>query len=236
MNKQDKLIKNNYSKYWETAREKIYGFMDYDKNFLELIYKYSEINDKILDVTCGTGDPFIQELIKKGYKNIYGSDIAYNLLFKSKRNFSQAKYIQSNIQNFGFKNNSFDLVFCVHSSWYFSDFDAALKNMLNISKKTVIIDLFNYNNKNKKKTYYWHKFYGSKIHRFIDNLRHFYHKRYDRIVWNFSVEWRAANVKNIIEFLENQTIEFEFMTTDFKKIEDINKLNLYERIILIIKK
>ena len=37
MNKQDAYIKDVYSKFWITARDKIYGFMDYDKKLLELV-------------------------------------------------------------------------------------------------------------------------------------------------------------------------------------------------------
>ncbi|HOK42000.1 MAG TPA: hypothetical protein PLD27_13300 [bacterium] len=38
ISRQEKYIKEVYSKYWITAREKKYGFLEYDKKMLKIIY------------------------------------------------------------------------------------------------------------------------------------------------------------------------------------------------------
>ena len=51
-------MKNIYSKYWIDARERKYGFLEYDKNLCHYICKNVSKKKNILDVAIGTGFPF----------------------------------------------------------------------------------------------------------------------------------------------------------------------------------
>ena len=51
-------MKNIYSKYWIYAREREYGFLEYDKNLCNYICKNVSEEGSILDVGVGTGFPF----------------------------------------------------------------------------------------------------------------------------------------------------------------------------------
>ena len=77
-------MRDIYSRYWIDAREKIYGFPDYDRNLCEYICNYVSNLGKILEVAVGTGYPFADFLQKEGYA-VYGIDIAHNLIEKCQR-------------------------------------------------------------------------------------------------------------------------------------------------------
>jgi len=68
-------MKNIYSKYWIYAREREYGFLEYDKNLCNYICKNVSKEESILDVGIGTGFPFGDFFQKEGY-NVHGVDIA----------------------------------------------------------------------------------------------------------------------------------------------------------------
>lgn len=234
MNKHDKYIKDVYSKYWLTAREKIYGFLEYDKKLLEFIYANSKKSDKILDICCGTGFPFLNELLKNNYKNIFANDIALNLLMKSNINYKPIKYINSNVHNICFKSNTFDCVYCFHSSWYFSNFFKAFINMLNITKKILLIDMQNGSNFNFKFNFYYNSIY-SKIIRIINNFRHYIHKRHNKIIWNFKNDSKLIDVNKIIKFLEKNKLNYKMFNNN---LDIVNKHSYkkYKRLIFSIRK
>ncbi len=56
-------MKNIYSKYWTYARERKYGFLEYDKNLCNYICKNVSKEENILDV--GIGQVFLLEIFFK---------------------------------------------------------------------------------------------------------------------------------------------------------------------------
>lgn len=94
---------------------------NYDKinNFISLFtHKHfrkkaiNEINDEhfdILDLCCGTGD--ITGILKQKYPNakIIGIDFSSSMLDIARKRFSDTTFIENDVTNLPFKNESFDL-------------------------------------------------------------------------------------------------------------------------------
>ena len=78
-------MRSTYSKYWKNVRKNVYGFMDYDKAFINLIESFSNKHGKILEVAIGTGEPIANNLENIGYQ-VYGIDISDRLVDECKKN------------------------------------------------------------------------------------------------------------------------------------------------------
>ena len=66
-------------------------------------------NLKILEIGCGTGY-FCNYLIKKGYKQISGCDVAESAIRFAKRNFSSIEFSMIKGDILPYKDNEFDVV------------------------------------------------------------------------------------------------------------------------------
>lgn len=126
-----------YSQYWATAREKIYGTLPYDLKLIELIKK--NINPNIvLEMAIGTGIPFADFFQKNGCE-VHGIDIAPLLVEKCKSNNPHINATVGDAEDLKFEENSFDLVYCFHSTWYFPNLDKAIIEMIRVVKKDGLI-------------------------------------------------------------------------------------------------
>ena len=164
MNSRKEYIKNSYSKYWLKARNDIYGFMRYDKNLLEIIKEHSPEHSKLLEVAIGTGYPFADTLCKYDY-NVYGIDIAPSLIDECHKTNPKIIAKVCDAESLDYPNETFNTVYCVHSSWYMPDLKKVINDMHRCTKfgGCIIFDILNLNNKSISKLYNKHIYYNSNV-------------------------------------------------------------------------
>ena len=149
-----KFMKDTYSKYWISAREKKYGFLEYDKNLCKLILSRIKKESTILDVGVGTGYPFGRFFIRQNF-SVHGIDVSNTLIERCKITNPKIKAKVSDAEKLDYNDDSFDAVYSFHSSWYFPDIIKAINEMLRVCKKEghIFFDIQNTNNSDIKKEY-----------------------------------------------------------------------------------
>ncbi len=187
----------------------------------------------------GTGYPFLTLLTEKGYNNLFANDIAFNLLLKSKSTLKNVRYINSDIQKLPFKKKTFDLLICLHSSWYFSDVVNALENSILIADN-IIIDFLNKNNFKKRI-----EFYINKIYLVYNAFKHIFYypylflkKRFNifkRIYYLFQsiFEYKLTDMNKIIKLLKEKNLNYRIFNPLMEEITE-KQIKKYERIIIYI--
>lgn len=146
--------KNVYSKYWITAREKIYGFMEYDKNLCNYVCGRIPKGKKVLEVAVGTGYPFADIFQKLGYI-VYGIDISPELIDKCRQTNPLIDCKVGDAEYLDYPDDQFDCTYCFHSTWYFPDLTKAIDEMLRVTHPggLIIFDIQNRNNKDINRAY-----------------------------------------------------------------------------------
>ena len=141
-------MRDIYSKYRITAREKIYGFLKYDKNLCNYISTHVPKNGKLLEVAIGTGYPFGDFLRKSGYL-VYGIDISPDLIEKCKQLYPDINSKVGDAEKIDYPDDYFDCTYCFHSTWYLPNLNNAIDEMLRVTRLggLVIFDIQNRNNK-----------------------------------------------------------------------------------------
>lgn len=144
-------IREVYSKYWIDAREKVYGFSEYDKRLCSLVLErlngYAPQDTRILEVAVGTGYPFADFFQKAGY-NVSGIDLSDTLVAKCGKLYPDVKAIVGDAENMPYLDGSYDTTYCFHSTWYFPDLLRALGEMLRVTRPGghVLFDIQNGDN------------------------------------------------------------------------------------------
>lgn len=95
----------------------------------------------ILDAGCGWGR-IAYEFIGRGYNNLIGIDLTFDLLKSFKQTISSIPLVNADAINLPFKSNKFDLVYAVRVLQYIEKIELALKEfarVLKIGGKCVII-------------------------------------------------------------------------------------------------
>jgi len=237
-------MKDIYSKYWLFAREKEYGFLQYDKDLCNYIFKNIEQKEKILDVAVGTGFPFGDYFQKKGYE-IHGIDIAPTLIEKCKKLNEKIICKVGDAENLSYPNDFFKCVYCFHSTFYFPDVCKAIDEMIRVARPNgmVIFDIQNRDNKMISNNF--NKIKLSKTNGFRKLIR--YGKNIIKIILKYKVpDW--TNVIHevptypeiIIKYLKNKKIDNYSIMVNSKKNNslevknDFTSLNEYPRLIFVI--
>lgn len=147
-------IRDVYSKYWFTAREKIYGFSEYDKNLCRYICEQVSSEAKLLDVACGTGYPFADYFQKAGY-SVHGIDISLNLIEKCRQLNPNIDCKVGDAEALDYSDGYFDGTYCFHSTWYFPNLEKVIDGMLRVTRLggLVIFDIQNRNNEEVDSAY-----------------------------------------------------------------------------------
>ena len=142
----EEYIKTVYADYWIDAREKKYGFKVLDKNLCRIFQERIGAG-KILDVASGTGYPFADYFQKSGY-SVHAIDLAPKLVEKCKKDYPLVAAYCGDAQSLPFGGGEFDAVYCFQSSWYFSDLNRAVSEMIRVCRSggLVMFDIINSNN------------------------------------------------------------------------------------------
>ncbi|HJY62871.1 MAG TPA: class I SAM-dependent methyltransferase [Ignavibacteria bacterium] len=130
-------LRKVYSKKWTVAREE-YGTTDHEKFLISLARQLCP-HGSYLDVGIGTGEPFATTFINLGC-SVEGVDIANNLtgICKSKG----IKVSTGNAEEgLDYPDNTFDLVYCFNTTWYFKNIEKVINEMIRVSKKWVVFDI-----------------------------------------------------------------------------------------------
>lgn len=127
---------------------KIYFYFKFkgEANYRNQFLKELEIEqgDKVLEVSCGTGDnfPFIPKDI-----DLHGLDISLGMLKACKRHLRKwkidASLYHAPAENLPFENDYFDVVFHVGGINFFNDKKKAINEMIRVAKKgtkIVVVD------------------------------------------------------------------------------------------------
>lgn len=144
-------IREIYSKYWISAREKIYGFTEYDKRLCDLVLDCSEKdegdNGNLLEVAIGTGYPFADFFQRSGY-DVSGVDLSDTLVAKCRQLYPNIKVAVGDAEDLGYPDGLFDLTYCFHATWYFPDLPKAVSEMIRVTRAGghVLFDIQNRNN------------------------------------------------------------------------------------------
>jgi|SRR5581483_10206164 len=137
-------MRDVYSKYWLTAREKKYGFMPYDAGLCELVRSKAPEGSKLFEVAIGTGYPVADYLQKAGYE-IHGIDISPALIEKCHETNPAIHAQLGDAENLEFADAEFDGTYCFHSLWVIPDVKRVISEMLRVTRPggAVLFDLQN---------------------------------------------------------------------------------------------
>ncbi len=133
---------NNANIYFKRAIGK-FPEMEVSKAMAGFIQKKISKNEKILDVGCASGH-FYRSLKKKITWNFFytGVDPYQIFINKAKRAWKNEKNVnfkKGNIYKLPFKKNEFDISFCSNVFIHLNDVVKPLKEIIRVSKKTIII-------------------------------------------------------------------------------------------------
>lgn len=143
-----------YPRYWLTAREKIYGFPEYDRNLCRFISGRTPKGAKLLEVAVGTGYPFADYFQKAGYE-VSGVDISAELVKKCLELNPNIHAKLGDAEALDYPHGAFDCVYCFHSTWYFPDVRRAVSEMIRVTRPggLIVFDVQNLNHAGIGATY-----------------------------------------------------------------------------------
>ncbi len=119
----------NYNRY-------IFGIIKEAKN--EFLSKKCRNTDdltvKVLDLCAGTGIP-LNSIIEDKSVLLFSVDFSLDLIRKNNSNIK----LLADIEALPFKNDIFDIVFCLQSTWYFNDIYKFIKDIHPILSKDGVL-------------------------------------------------------------------------------------------------
>ena len=138
-----------YSAFWQ-RQVLVYGFTDYHQGMIELVQSIRPrlAGHRLLECAIGTGWPFAVEFARRGW-SVYGVDIAPTLVTKCKENERETgvelRCVEGDVEHLPYREGAFDLTYCFQSTWYFSDFERAVDEMILVTKAGgyVVFDVMN---------------------------------------------------------------------------------------------
>ena len=132
---------DNYKKH--THRNPIQRLLlwNFFRNFTDLMA--TKKVDSILDVGCGEGFT-LNRLKEKGIgKQLEGLEYLQTAIQLGKKTYPDIKIIQGSIYELPYKDNSFDLVLCTEVLEHLEEQKKALKELVRVSKKYLVISVPN---------------------------------------------------------------------------------------------
>ncbi len=236
------FIKEKYAKYWINARKDIYKITPYDRAIIKLLKSVPSF--KILEVGIGTGEVIAESFISD--KEVYGVDISDDLISRCKELFPGINAEVGDAEKLSFKDALFDLVFCIHTTWYFPDLKKAIFEMLRVTKKGgyVIFDIQNIQNHEINEIYKKHIYENSNFFgKFYKTCKNFIKLilRKGITEWDFAIYEVPSDPLSIINELRLKKIDdFQTLVPVTKDnittlIEIQSDFDMYPRIIFLVK-
>ena len=237
-------MRDVYSKYWITARERIYGFSDYDKNLCHYISEHLPPGSRLLEVALGTGYPFADFFQKTGFR-VYGLDISPDLITKCRRLNPNIECQIGDAENLDYPDDFFDGTYCFHSTWYFPNLNRAIDEMMRVTRPggLVLFDIQNRNHEMIERDYRRLQFIKTgrgRAFSFAKNIAKVILRR-GIANWHCIVYEVPTNPKNIYEhFEERQIRNFQVMVrTANGSIEARNEIGPFRdfpRLVFVVRK
>jgi ubiquinone/menaquinone biosynthesis C-methylase UbiE len=143
-----KYMMDVYSTYWKGAREKIYGFSDYDRWLCKHIAESVRLKSRVVEVAIGTGFPLAEFLSVEGFE-VCGADISSLLVRQCAARIGSGTVTVADAEHLCFPDQAFQLAYCFHSTWYFPNLVGVLKEMSRVTRRGGIVtfDILNCRNK-----------------------------------------------------------------------------------------
>ena len=227
-------IRDVYSKYWITAREKIYGFLEYDKNLCKYICEQVPSGGKLLEVAIGTGYPFADFFQKAGY-SVYGMDISPDLIEKCRQLNPNINCKVGDAEDLDYPDDYFDCTYCFHSTWYFPNLNKSIDEMLRVTRPDglIMFDIQNRNNREIDSAYRKRLSQRTgtvRMIRYAKELVAWIILRRRAPIWNLVVAEVPTYPESIYAHLkENHAPNFQVMIRhDDEAIETINEVSSFE--------
>ena len=240
---------NTYGKNWDNLRYDKHKVLEFDKQIIAKLKSYCEKYKKckVFEVCIGNGYPIAAALSANGY-HVGGIDISKFLIDNLNKNYPNVKsYIGDALEMDEIINEKYDIIYCVHSLFFFKEPSLLIKQMNNVLKPGGIIMLDIYNSSNAENLqsarveYFFNKNIFGKVIKFIKNL-------VKVILRTGTVEFEYVfkfflqdlnKVFNQLKLIEYYDIELNVLVDGgFQKIDIKNKneITKYKRIVLCAKK
>ena len=124
------------------------------RNYISTLNKLVKMDNQIhsaVDIGCGMGNFILELVYTKKFKKIIGIDFlkdTMEIACENKKHFGNVVFIQGNMLNLPFKNNSFDLTVCINVLHHIhkEDFNLAIDELIRITDKYLMIEIRNKNN------------------------------------------------------------------------------------------
>lgn len=229
-----RYMRDVYSKYWPTIREKTYGFLEYDRNLCKYICERVPNGDTLLEAAIGTGYPIADFLQKAGY-SVYGIDISPDLIEKCRQLNPNINCKVGDAEDLDHPDDYFDCTYCFHSTWYFPNLNKAIDEMLRVTRPggLVMFDIQNRNNKKMDSNYRRRLFRTTgmgRIIRYASNIATIMLRRKQIPIWSSVISEIPTYPENIYEHLKESVIsDFQIMVrNEDGSIEARNELGSFE--------
>lgn len=116
---------------------KVYSSKDYHRlKTTKIFKKFVREGDSVLDVGCATGGFY--EIARKSKISYTGIDITHESISEAKRKYPTVTFLEGDIRNLPFKDNSFDMVVCWDVLVHVVEYRLALQELCRVAKRNII--------------------------------------------------------------------------------------------------
>lgn len=131
----------NYDVFWDRQTKK-YGITRYEKFIIHEILKRNP--QKVFEVGIGNGFPIGMALYQKsgGGVDVQGCDISVKLVSAAKKNLGKQSddtcIFAGEVDEYH-GCEKYDVIYCVRTSWYITDFENTIKKMISMTENGYVI-------------------------------------------------------------------------------------------------
>jgi len=118
------------------------GLLDYRKHIIDVVLKYQDECENLLDIGCADGW-FIEQFRQFGFKKKYfGIDVTPNLIKRAKRRMPKEQFAIADAMDLNIKPFSVDFVLCAGVLMHLPDLKKAMSEAFRVSRKYVFISTY----------------------------------------------------------------------------------------------